>query len=179
VPGGAPGLQNQCWALTSPGWVRFPFTSAIFLPEQRPMWRSILRALSSVVLFSGAAVLLIYGERFHSVAVSREEEKEFSIAPPTPFAPPPIPGQPSLGQPPFGQPPFGAPPFGQPGQGPPLVGPLPGAPPFLQTIKTKVIVTENESEPTLVREVTFGGVTLTSGTLMRTYTGQPPSLCPT
>ena len=26
-PGGAPGLQNQCGAQQSPGWVRFPFTS--------------------------------------------------------------------------------------------------------------------------------------------------------
>ena len=26
---GAPGLQNQCGAFNSPGWVRFPFTSAI------------------------------------------------------------------------------------------------------------------------------------------------------
>jgi len=27
-PGGAPGLQNQCGAQQSPGWVRFPCTSA-------------------------------------------------------------------------------------------------------------------------------------------------------
>lgn len=31
MPGGAPGLQNQCWVRKGPGWVRFPFTSAIFL----------------------------------------------------------------------------------------------------------------------------------------------------
>jgi len=135
------------------------------------MWKPILRALLPMVLFAGAVGLLIYGTRFHFVPVSHQEEIEVSIAPPTPFAPPPIPGQP----------PFGQPPFGQPGEGPPFVGPFQGAlPPFLQTIKAKVVVTENESEPTLVREVTFGGVArLSSGSLMRTYTGQPPSLCPT
>jgi len=37
-----------------------------------------------------------------------------------------------------------------------------------------------ESEPELIREVTFGGVTrLDTGETKRTYTGQPPSLCPT
>jgi len=119
-----------------------------------------------MVLFAGAVGLLIYGARFHFVPVSHQEEIEVSIAPPTPFATPPIPGQP---------------PFGEPGGGPVFVDPFQGAlPPFLQTINKKVIVTEDESEPTLVREVTFGGVArLSSGILMRTYTGQPPSLCPT
>ena len=130
------------------------------------MWKSILRALLPIVLFAGAIGLLIYGARLHFVPVSHQEEIEVSIAPPTPFATPPIPGQPL---------------FGQPGEGPLFVDPFQGAPPpFLQTIKAKVIVAENESEPTLVREVTFGGVArLSSGSLMRTYTGQPPSLCPT
>ena len=149
------------------------------------MWKSVLRALLPIAVFLGALGLLIYGMRFHFVPVSQEEEIEVSIAPPTPFVPPPIPGQ--------------------PGEGPVFVDPFQRAlPPFLQTIKTKVIVTENESEPTLIREVTFGGVALltlqpdnevarevtfggvwnwsarrTSGSLMRTYSGQPPSLCPT
>jgi hypothetical protein len=130
------------------------------------MWKPVLRALLPIAVFLGALGLLIYGARFHFVPVSQEEEIEVSIAPPTPFVPPPIPGQP---------------PFGQPGEGPLFVDPFQRAlPPFLQTIKAKVIVTENESEPTLIREVTFGGVARpTSGILMRTYTGQPPSLCPT
>jgi len=130
------------------------------------MWKSILRALLPIVLFSGAVGLLIYGAGFHFVPVSHQEEIEVSIAPPMPFAPPPLPG---------------GPPFGQPGEGPVFVDPFQGVPlPFLQTIKKKRIVTENESEPRLIREVTFGGVArLSSGSLMRTYTGQPPSLCPT
>jgi hypothetical protein len=135
--------------------------------EQRPMWKSLLRGLLPMVLFCGAVGLLVYGARFHLVPVSHEEEIEVSLGPPPLFPPPPLPGEP---------------PFGEPGGEPPFVGPpLPGAPPpFLQSIKTKVIVAEDESEPTLIREVTFGGVArLGSGELKRTYTGQPPSLCPT
>jgi hypothetical protein len=134
--------------------------------EHRLMWKSILRASLSIVLLAGAVGLLIYGARFHAVPVSHEEEIEVSVAPPMPLAPPTLPGEP---------------PFGQPGEGPVFVDPFQGAlPPFLQTIKKKHIVTENESEPRLIREVTFGGVArLSSGSLVRTYTGQPPSLCPT
>jgi hypothetical protein len=141
------------------------------------MWKPILRATLPILLFLGAVSLLIYGARFHYVLVYHEyeEEQEFPIAPPAPFAPQ-VPG-------PEGGPPlFGQPPFEQPGEGPVFVDPFQGVPPsFLQTIKAKVTVTEkeNQSEPRLIREVTFGGVTLSAGRLMRTYTGQPPSLCPT
>jgi hypothetical protein len=52
--------------------------------------------------------------------------------------------------------------------------PPPGFAPLYQTI------TMTETEPELVREVTFGGVTrLPTGDVKRTYTGKPPSLCPT
>jgi hypothetical protein len=41
-------------------------------------------------------------------------------------------------------------------------------------------ITFIETEPELVREVTYGGVTrLPTGQTKRTYTGKPPSLCPT
>jgi hypothetical protein len=41
-------------------------------------------------------------------------------------------------------------------------------------------ITISESEPDLVREVTYAGVTrLPTGEIVRTYTGAPPSLCPT
>ena len=33
MAGDAPGLQNQCGARKGPGWVRFPFTSAISWSE--------------------------------------------------------------------------------------------------------------------------------------------------
>jgi hypothetical protein len=140
------------------------------------MWKSILRALLPIVLFCGALGMLIYGAGFHSALVYHEyeEEQEFPIAPP-PVAPQ-VPGQENA------LPPFGQPPFEQPGVGPVFVDPFQAVPPaFRETIKAKVKVTEKEnlSEPRLVREVTFGGVTLTAGRLMRTYTGQPPSLCPT
>ena len=62
--------------------------------------------------------------------------------------------------------------------GPP--GMMPPLPPGMGKITEKVIVTEKEPEPKLVHEVTFGGVTLlASGDIMRTYSGAPPSLCPT
>jgi len=41
-------------------------------------------------------------------------------------------------------------------------------------------ITMTESEPDLVREVTYAGVTrLPTGEIKRTYVGKPPSLCPT
>ncbi len=54
----------------------------------------------------------------------------------------------------------------------------PGGPPaFAPVYKT---ITMSESEPDLVREITYAGVTrLPSGEIKRTYVGKPPSLCPT
>ncbi len=58
--------------------------------------------------------------------------------------------------------------------GPDVQGGPPGFAPVYQTI------TMSESEPDLVREVTYAGVTrLPTGEIKRTYVGQPPSLCPT
>ena len=54
-----------------------------------------------------------------------------------------------------------------------------GAPPpqFAPVYQTIAFI---ETEPELVREVTYGGVTrLPGGQTKRTYTGKPPSLCPT
>lgn len=158
--------------------------------QRRPVWRTVLRGLLSIVLFAGAVASLIYGAKYHFVPVSEEGEIEISIAPPPPLPPMGIPGElpfetPGMG-PPLGEmpPPDMEQPFGEPelpGPAAPHVEPFPpGLPPFFDTIKQKVITTEDESEPTLIREVTFGGVTLLdSGELLRTYTGQPPSMCPT
>ena len=45
----------------------------------------------------------------------------------------------------------------------------------LHTLVDKIV-----SEPSLNREVSFGGVALANdGTLLQTYSGRPPSLCPT
>jgi hypothetical protein len=157
--------------------------------EEAAMWRLILRTILAAGLLAGGIASLIYGARFHTAEVTEEQEIQVSILPPPGFGPPGFPGDPSFEEPLGEQPPgFGPPGF--PGQ-PPFEG-LPGEPPFadepammdpppfMTTVKEKVIVADDESELTLIREVTFGGVTLlASGELRRTYTGQPPSLCPT
>jgi hypothetical protein len=121
------------------------------------MWKAIMRAIVPAVLVLGGIASLIYGVGYHSAPVSEEREVEIPIAPPAPFAEP-MPGEPPL--------------EGFPGElgfvdpGPPM-----DLPPFL---------IENESELTLIRETTIGGVTLLAcGVLKRTYSGEPPSLCPT
>jgi hypothetical protein len=64
--------------------------------------------------------------------------------------------------------------FGDPG----MTGMMP-PPPFLDKIKETVVITEPASEASLMREVSIGGVTLLAeGILRRTYSGDPPLLCP-
>jgi hypothetical protein len=59
---------------------------------------------------------------------------------------------------------------------PPLVPPEP----LFQTITVVDLVPRDEPEWVIVKEVTYGGVTrLENGQLKRTYSGQPPALCPT
>ena len=135
------------------------------------MGRRLIRAGLPALLAAAGVVLVIYGAMFHSAPVTEEQVAEVSIVVPTPFSP----GPPGAGQVP-------------PGTGPPLAGPLgfrnqppfPGPPILRKTVRRKVLVTKNEFEPVLMRDVTVGGLTLLpSGELRRTYTGQPPSLCPT
>lgn len=146
------------------------------------MWRIIQRTIPPFLLLCGGVAAVVYGAMYHTVPVSEEQEIEISIAPP-PM--PGFPGQPPFeepfGAPPFEEPPFGAPPdMGFPpdmGAPPDMMGPMPHG---MGKIKEKIIVTEDEPEPKLISEVTFGGVALlASGDIMRTYTGEPPSLCPT
>lgn len=150
------------------------------------MWRIIQRTMPPLLLLCGGIAAVIYGAKYHTVPVSEEQEIEISLAPPSM---PGFPGEPPFEEPfgappfedaPFGAPPFEEPPFGAPpdmGGPPDMMGPMP---PGMGKIKEKIIVTEYESEPTLVNEVTFGGVALlASGDIMRTYSGEPPSLCPT
>ena len=113
----------------------------------------IMRAVVPVLLLLGGIASLIYGARFHDTLVFEEKEIEEKI--PVPF-----------GMPPFAGP--EAPPWAQP----------PGF--TLRTDKHKVLVPYDQSEPTLIRDVTVGGVVLLdSGDLKRTYSGKAPSLCPT
>jgi hypothetical protein len=139
------------------------------------MWRIIQRTIPPFLLLCGGVAAVIYGAKYHTVPVSEEQEIEISIAPP-PM--PGFPGQPPFDEP-FGGPPFEDPPFGSP---PDMGGPpdmMPPLPPGMGKITEKIIVTEPEPEPKLIREVTFGGVILLAGDIMRTYSGEPPSLCPT
>ena len=126
------------------------------------MWTIIRRAIVPVLLLLGSIGSVIYGARFHTVQVMEEEEREISIAPPPGVFPPGMP---------FGDTGFGGSPPGMP----------PGMPPP-PAFTTTVIETTSvpTSEPTLIWEVTFGGVArLELGELKRTYSGKAPSLCPT
>ena len=131
------------------------------------MWAIVRRAFLPVALLSGGLASLIYGAKFHSVPVVEERETEMTIEIPLPLPP----GGPFDGGSRFAGPPSfpGAPPFG-------------GPPPFVKkTIKRIDTVTVDESELSLTREVTVGGVALLpSGEIKRTYSGDAgPALCPT
>ncbi len=106
-------------------------------------------ALPLLLLIAGGAAL-VRGWWFHEVPVWEDTEHEISIAVPNFDLPPP--GQPSF------------------------------LPPEMILKKVTETVPEERAQPewALVREVTFGGVTrLENGKLKRTYSGQPPALCPT
>ena len=131
------------------------------------MLMAILRAAVPLALLAGGLASGVYGVAHHTAVVSQEQEIEIDLAPP-----------PGVG--PAGAEGFGPPGFGPPGQDfgapPPWLAPPPG----LSKVKEKVVLSEAASELTLIREVTFGGVTrLSSGVLRRTYSGESPSLCPT
>jgi len=130
-----------------------------------------LRAAVPLVLLAGGIASLAYGVARHTAVVSVEQEIEIDLAPPPGME---FPGE-QGGVPGFGPPGF------EPGvPGPDFPAPFLQLPPELSKVKEKVIISEPSSELTLIREVTFGGVVrLDTGALWRTYTGDPPSLCPT
>ena len=112
---------------------------------------TIVRAAAALLLLAGSAAALVYGVLFHSQPVLQEEEIQVEMPP----LPPPMPGMEE----------------GFPEEGPP---------PFAEPTTEIVHVAKPASELTLVWETTFGGVTLCdTGELLRTYSGKPPSLCPT
>lgn len=127
-----------------------------------------MRAIGKPMLLPVVLILLglgqlIYGVGFHVQPVLTEQEAE--APPPRPFAPVPPPFQSSddaledSGEVIY---------YGEP--------PLPPAPPL-----EPEIVTIQETEPHLIKDVTVGGVIrLASGELKRTYRGDAqPLLCPT
>ncbi len=117
----------------------------------------IIRRGLTILLGLAGVSLLVYGAAFSQHQVSYEEK----------VAPPPLPPEPPLL------------PFIRPGPGgapPPFIKPPP-RPPQQAIIHVKY-VTEREAK--LVLEATRGGVILTEdGKLKRTYSGAPPSGCPT
>ena len=57
---------------------------------------------------------------------------------------------------------------------------FPGLPPEMQKVTQIVMIGKEETEMVILRDLTVGGIVLLpSGKLKRTYTGNPPSLCPT
>ncbi len=133
-----------------------------------------IRPALLTLLFTAGIASVIYGARFHTAVVweEREEEREILI----PLAGPP----PGAG---FGMP--GGPAFGPP-EGPDSRGFNEGLSPdeaqgfMKKKVTQQVLVDKVVSEPSLNREVSFGGVALADdGKLMQTYSGRPPSLCPT
>ena len=100
MSGGAPGLQNQCGVRKGPGWVRFPFASAIFFTKLKAkrslllMWSFIRRFILPGLFLIGGLASLIYGAKFHNLPVLTKETTEKTIEVPEPFSQisPPFPG---------------------------------------------------------------------------------------
>ena len=145
------------------------------------------REVCTVVLLLGGSGALCYGWLFHTVQVYQEEEREVSVAVPTPFGPeetpseqpPPNDGGPAEGVDPFRSPPEEpAKPEAKSAEGPSAPQPPPGV--TFQKVTEKYWEARYEPEWVVTRDVTVGGLArLADGQLRRTYSGKPPSLCPT
>lgn len=142
------------------------------------------RALLPTVMLGLGIASLVWGAKHHVLEVFEEQEIEISVAPPPEMVQPTAP---PMGMP-MGPDAMGGgmmPGFpGDPGFGPPgMAGPAPimaGPPPEVQKIKQIVMISKEEPENQVVFEITIGGLALLeTGELKRTYTGAPPSLCPT
>jgi hypothetical protein len=119
------------------------------------------RAVAPVLLTLAGVASLIYGAAFHVASVTEEQEVEETIEVPSAFGPPPG----------FAD----GPGFGGPG----AMGSPFAPPPVVTKVKRKIFVTADTAEPTLVWEITIGGLArLDTGELKRTYSGAAPSLCP-
>jgi len=121
------------------------------------------RILPVVLILVGLGQL-IYAVGYHTTPVLTEREAEQ----PAPSHQDPMP----LSDPgPDGLPPGIAPPDFP--DEPPVDDPVPEPP-------EEAVVTVAEAELRIIQEVTVGGITrLASGELKRTYSGRPPSRCPT
>jgi len=140
------------------------------------------------VLLLGGSGALCYGWLFHTVQVYQEEEREVSVAVPPLFGLGETPSEqsenPGVEPPAEGVDPFRSQPEEPAGpEGKAAESPSPPQHPSDVTFKK---VTEKywearyEPEWVVTRDVTIGGVArMADGQLRRTYTGTPPSLCPT
>jgi len=141
------------------------------------MWKISLRGILSLLLLTGGIASFTYGVKYHIREVIEEQEIEISIEIPemtmdqSQF-------DDQMGEPGFeGEQGFG----GEPGfDGPPPDMMFPGLPPEMQKVTQVVMIGKEETEMVILRDLTVGGIVLLpSGKLKRTYTGKPPSLCPT
>ena len=119
------------------------------------MFIILRRAVMPLLLIIVGVVSMVYGVKRHVLPVLEDRERETTVEVPEAFSPmrPSFPGMNPMGGPP-------------------------------QFRKQTVTITSEETihlaEPALIRDATIGGIILTAaGKLKRTYSGTPPSLCPT
>lgn len=155
----------------------------------------LLRFAILVILFLGGLAAILYGSLWHVATVEVEKTREISIAVPTlgGFAEPSSQhGGPPNAIPPQqpwnnGASPDDIDPFGGGNQPPGMENPFeqpaarqPAPSMKFETVTEAYVEASEEPEWAIVHEVTVGGVVrLANGRLKRTYTGKPPSLCPT
>jgi hypothetical protein len=141
--------------------------------------RILNRLAAPILLASGGLAAVVYGVVYHHVEVFEKTQVSKTIKIPVPFSP----GGPIGGDSAFGEPGSSPGPFGD--------GPLSQQPAFVTKKVTAIeFVSKTESEPTLLRQMTVGGITLVrdpekeeadleAGSLLQTYSGDLPALCPT
>jgi hypothetical protein len=115
----------------------------------------IRRAVFPLLFILAGVAAIIYGAKFHFVPVLEDKQHDSTVMVPDIFSPDssPFPGMDE-----------------------------PGGPPKFK--KKTITVTSEESvavaEPDLIHDATIGGIAPNAkGELKRTYSGKPPSLCPT
>jgi hypothetical protein len=145
------------------------------------MWSVVRRAILPLLVLAIGIAGLTYGLHKHTARAFEERVEEIEITVPE-FGPPGMP--PEFAGPPGVPPEFAGPPGmdGPPGfPGPPGMLPFGPPPPRKQKVTQTTIVEKSLSEPTIIRDVTIGGLVLEARGLRRTYSGSgpPPSLCPT
>jgi hypothetical protein len=170
------------------------------------MGRRLPRLLVLVLLFLAGGYALVYGLFYHKLPFDETKQRTVMEAIGTSDDPsdPPDDGGDGQAAPPENAPPENAPPAANsppsdnvdpfrspPGNGPaagsgnPFEPPTSHGVPNIPGVRLKKVTEDYvdvtfDSEWTIVRDVTVGGVTrLPNGHLKRTYSGKPPALCPT